>query len=139
MQFQIKKIKKLYNICKLQHDQVNHRGSLLMTAMEFALCYDVWSCTIEELRLNQICFLSAKCCYVYIFSNLFLAYENRRWMNGQHLRALPSEELTKLIGERWKSTGLLTESEGPFIDVSFFLKYSLKVFYNCTTSCRTGL
>ncbi|KAK9004571.1 hypothetical protein V6N11_042036 [Hibiscus sabdariffa] len=37
-----------------------------------------------------------------------------RWMNGQHLRALPSEELSKLIGERWKSTGLLTESEGPF-------------------------
>ncbi|XP_039001859.1 glutamate--tRNA ligase, chloroplastic/mitochondrial-like isoform X2 [Hibiscus syriacus] len=39
-----------------------------------------------------------------------------RWMNGQHLRALPSEELSKLIGERWNSTGLLTESEGPFID-----------------------
>ncbi|KAF8405600.1 hypothetical protein HHK36_010507 [Tetracentron sinense] len=38
-----------------------------------------------------------------------------RWMNGQHLRALPSEELTKLIGERWKSTGILTESEGLFI------------------------
>ncbi|XP_062177948.1 glutamate--tRNA ligase, chloroplastic/mitochondrial [Alnus glutinosa] len=38
-----------------------------------------------------------------------------RWMNGQHLRALPSEESTKLIGERWKSTGVLTESEGPFI------------------------
>lgn len=38
-------------------------------------------------------------------------------MNGQHLRALPSEELTKLIGERWKSTGVLTESEGPFIEV----------------------
>ncbi|XP_022969046.1 glutamate--tRNA ligase, chloroplastic/mitochondrial [Cucurbita maxima] len=41
-----------------------------------------------------------------------------RWMNGQHLRALPSEELTKLIGERWKSTGILTESEGPFIEES---------------------
>ncbi|XP_023554438.1 glutamate--tRNA ligase, chloroplastic/mitochondrial [Cucurbita pepo subsp. pepo] len=41
-----------------------------------------------------------------------------RWMNGQHLRALPSEELTKLIGERWKSTGVLTESEGPFIEES---------------------
>lgn len=38
-----------------------------------------------------------------------------RWMNGQHLRALPSEELTKLIGERWKSTSILTESEGTFI------------------------
>ncbi|VVA31296.1 PREDICTED: glutamate--tRNA ligase [Prunus dulcis] len=39
-----------------------------------------------------------------------------RWMNGQHLRALPSEELTKLIGERWKSTGILTESEGSFVE-----------------------
>lgn len=39
-----------------------------------------------------------------------------RWMNGQHLRALPFEKLTKLIGERWKSTGILTESEGPFVD-----------------------
>ncbi|XP_059442191.1 glutamate--tRNA ligase, chloroplastic/mitochondrial [Corylus avellana] len=39
-----------------------------------------------------------------------------RWMNGQHLRALPSEELTKVIGERWKSTGVLTESEGTFIE-----------------------
>uniref|UniRef100_A0A7N2LI57 glutamate--tRNA ligase n=1 Tax=Quercus lobata TaxID=97700 RepID=A0A7N2LI57_QUELO len=38
-----------------------------------------------------------------------------RWMNGQHLGALPSEELTKLVGERWKSTGILTESEGTFI------------------------
>ncbi|KAG7011831.1 Glutamate--tRNA ligase, chloroplastic/mitochondrial [Cucurbita argyrosperma subsp. argyrosperma] len=44
-----------------------------------------------------------------------------RWMNGQHLRALPSEELTKLIGERWKSTGVLTESEGPFIEESVHL------------------
>ncbi|XP_011088729.1 glutamate--tRNA ligase, chloroplastic/mitochondrial [Sesamum indicum] len=38
-----------------------------------------------------------------------------RWMNGQHLRSLPSEELTKLIGERWKSTGMVMESEGSFI------------------------
>lgn len=46
-----------------------------------------------------------------------MPYMKTRWMNGQHLRALPSEELTKLIGERWKSTGILTESEGPFIKV----------------------
>ncbi|XP_027334107.1 glutamate--tRNA ligase, chloroplastic/mitochondrial [Abrus precatorius] len=39
-----------------------------------------------------------------------------RWMNGQHLRARPSEELTKLIGEHWKTSGLLTISAGPFID-----------------------
>lgn len=47
-------------------------------------------------------------------------------MNGQHLRALPAEELTKLIGERWKSTGLLTESEGPFVDVSFIFNTCLE-------------
>ncbi|XP_010270569.1 PREDICTED: glutamate--tRNA ligase, chloroplastic/mitochondrial [Nelumbo nucifera] len=39
-----------------------------------------------------------------------------RWMNGQHLRSLPSEDLTKLLGERWKSAGILTESEGLFIN-----------------------
>jgi hypothetical protein len=50
---------------------------------------------------------------------------NLRWMNGQHLRALPSEELTKLIGERWKSTSILTESEGTFIQVRLF---SIKIF-----------
>ncbi|XP_061360002.1 glutamate--tRNA ligase, chloroplastic/mitochondrial [Gastrolobium bilobum] len=41
-----------------------------------------------------------------------------RWMNGQHLRALPSGELTNLIGEQWKTSGLLTVSAGPFIDES---------------------
>lgn len=39
-----------------------------------------------------------------------------RWMNGQHLRSLPSEELRKLIGERWKNTGILSVSEGLFIE-----------------------
>ncbi|XP_042499939.1 glutamate--tRNA ligase, chloroplastic/mitochondrial [Macadamia integrifolia] len=38
-----------------------------------------------------------------------------RWMNGQYLRALPSGELTKLLGEHWKSTGILRESEALFI------------------------
>ncbi|PIA25666.1 hypothetical protein AQUCO_10900009v1 [Aquilegia coerulea] len=38
-----------------------------------------------------------------------------RWMNGQHLRALPPEDLIKLVGERWKVTGILKESEGMFI------------------------
>ncbi|PKA47336.1 Glutamate--tRNA ligase, chloroplastic/mitochondrial [Apostasia shenzhenica] len=38
-----------------------------------------------------------------------------RWMNGQRLRALPSEELTKILGDRWKSTELLLESEGTFV------------------------
>ncbi|KAK4491501.1 hypothetical protein RD792_002251 [Penstemon davidsonii] len=47
---------------------------------------------------------------------LFSTYYNARWMNGQHLRSLPSDNLTKLIGERWKSIGILMESSGPFIE-----------------------
>ncbi|KAI8553758.1 hypothetical protein RHMOL_Rhmol05G0041000 [Rhododendron molle] len=39
-----------------------------------------------------------------------------RWMNGQHLRSFSSEELTKLIGQHWKSTGILAESEGMFVE-----------------------
>ncbi|CAL1392077.1 unnamed protein product [Linum trigynum] len=39
-----------------------------------------------------------------------------RWMNGQHLKALPYEKLTKLIGERWKNIGILMESQGSFIE-----------------------
>ena len=55
---------------------------------------------------------------------------NNRWMNGQHLRALPSEELTNLIGEQWRTAGILTVSSGPFIDVrsyfyAFFSSFSV--------------
>ncbi|KAF6174169.1 hypothetical protein GIB67_033701 [Kingdonia uniflora] len=39
-----------------------------------------------------------------------------RWMNGQHLRVFPPEELIKLLGERWKLAGILTESEGTFVE-----------------------
>ncbi|KAG5550907.1 hypothetical protein RHGRI_009368 [Rhododendron griersonianum] len=39
-----------------------------------------------------------------------------RWMNGQHLRSFSSEQLTKLIGQHWKSTGILAESEGMFVE-----------------------
>lgn len=46
-----------------------------------------------------------------------------RWMNGQHLRALPSEELNQIIGERWKNAGIVTESQGVFIkDAVLLLK-----------------
>ncbi|KAJ0976146.1 hypothetical protein J5N97_018111 [Dioscorea zingiberensis] len=38
-----------------------------------------------------------------------------RWMNGQHLRALPSEELCKILGDRWKTGGILLESERMFV------------------------
>lgn len=51
-------------------------------------------------------------------------------MNGQHLRALPPEELLKIFGDRWKCTGVLLESEGIFIKVRFrfhFLPYLCNV------------
>lgn len=47
---------------------------------------------------------------------------NVRWMNGHYLRGLPSNELIKVVGERWKSTGILNESEGHFIEVCLFWK-----------------
>lgn len=46
---------------------------------------------------------------------------NFRWMNGQHLRSLPSVELNQIIGERWKDAGIVTESQGVFIQVDIFL------------------
>ncbi|XP_075104797.1 glutamate--tRNA ligase, chloroplastic/mitochondrial-like [Nicotiana tabacum] len=44
-----------------------------------------------------------------------------RWMNGQHLRSLPSEELNRIIGERWKDAGITTESQGIFIQDAVLL------------------
>ncbi|GAB4852995.1 hypothetical protein Ancab_017184 [Ancistrocladus abbreviatus] len=44
-----------------------------------------------------------------------------RWMNGQHLRSLPSDVLNKLIGDCWKSTGILIESEGQFVEEAIAL------------------
>lgn len=55
-------------------------------------------------------------------------------MNGQHLQALPSEELKKRVGEQWKSTGILTESEGSFVEVRLissalpFVGYLVQIF-----------
>ena len=37
-------------------------------------------------------------------------------MNGQHLRTLPVDKLTKILGEHWKNAGILSESEGPFVN-----------------------
>lgn len=61
-------------------------------------------------------------------------------MNGQHLRELPSEELTRVIGDRWKVMGILKESEGPFADVSlvlFFLPNILTL--NPEDNSRVGI
>ncbi|WOL13953.1 glutamate--tRNA ligase, chloroplastic/mitochondrial [Canna indica] len=46
-----------------------------------------------------------------------------RWMNGQHLRSLPLEELIMIFGDRWKCTGILVESDGEFVkDATELLK-----------------
>lgn len=48
-------------------------------------------------------------------------------MNGQHLRALSSDTLTKLFGEEWKNAGLLLESDGMFAKVIFLCYKVLSV------------
>ncbi|CAI9769757.1 unnamed protein product [Fraxinus pennsylvanica] len=58
-----------------------------------------------------------------------------RWMNGQYLRSLPSEDLNKLIGERWKSTGIFTESEGSFIEETIqLLKDGIELITDADTA-----
>nr|CAB3445357.1 unnamed protein product [Digitaria exilis] len=37
-----------------------------------------------------------------------------KWMNGQHLRSFPPDELIKAFEDRWKNTGILQESESGF-------------------------
>ncbi|CAH1433463.1 unnamed protein product [Lactuca virosa] len=44
-----------------------------------------------------------------------------RWMNGLHLKALPMEELIKTVGDQWKNSGILKESEGIFIEDAYKL------------------
>ncbi|KAL3514923.1 hypothetical protein ACH5RR_021825 [Cinchona calisaya] len=44
-----------------------------------------------------------------------------RWMNGLHVRSLPTMELVKLIGDRWKSSDILTVSEGHIVEEAFQL------------------
>lgn len=41
------------------------------------------------------------------------------WLNGQHLRLLPTEEVATMFGEQWMKAGLLTESApASFVDVA---------------------
>ncbi|KAI7838189.1 hypothetical protein COHA_008037 [Chlorella ohadii] len=37
------------------------------------------------------------------------------WMNGQHLRGMPADELAALVGGRWVASGLLARAESPFV------------------------
>jgi len=41
-----------------------------------------------------------------------------RWINGQHLRALPEEERAALIGECLASAGLAKEAQSPFVSAA---------------------
>ena len=41
-----------------------------------------------------------------------------RWVNGQHLRLLPQEQLTALIGAQWVRAGLTKKADGTFVEVS---------------------
>lgn len=58
-------------------------------------------------------------------------------MNGQHLKALPTEELLKSIGEQWTSAGILNESEGPFVEVRpmlpnvFLILFFIQLLRHC--------
>ncbi|XP_068647534.1 glutamate--tRNA ligase, chloroplastic/mitochondrial [Aristolochia californica] len=51
-----------------------------------------------------------------------------RWMNGQHLRAIPSDQLVQMLGEHWKNAGILTESDGMFVkDAAELLKDGIDI------------
>ncbi|KAJ7528699.1 hypothetical protein O6H91_15G014800 [Diphasiastrum complanatum] len=39
-----------------------------------------------------------------------------RWMNGQHLRTLPADQLYEIYGDRWFKAGILCVSMGPFVN-----------------------
>ncbi|CAA6672304.1 unnamed protein product [Spirodela intermedia] len=39
-----------------------------------------------------------------------------RWMNGQHLRSLPADNLVNILGQQWKTAGTLLESEGMLVE-----------------------
>lgn len=43
-------------------------------------------------------------------------------MNGLHLRSLPQDELVQIFEDRWKSVGILVDSDGSFAKVYFRLQ-----------------
>ncbi|KAI3438090.1 hypothetical protein D9Q98_000532 [Chlorella vulgaris] len=43
------------------------------------------------------------------------------WMNGQHLRALPEEEMRAMIGGGWAASGLLARTDSPFVAAALAL------------------
>lgn len=45
-----------------------------------------------------------------------------RWMNGLHLRSLSQDELVQVFEDRWKSVGILVDSDGTFAKVYLILQ-----------------
>ncbi|CAK9277631.1 unnamed protein product [Sphagnum jensenii] len=39
-----------------------------------------------------------------------------QWMNGQHLRSLPTEELASMLGNQWVKAGILSEYQEAFVN-----------------------
>ena len=54
-----------------------------------------------------------------------------RWMNVQHLRSFPTDELIKAFEEWWKDIGILQESESGFAKV----KTVVYLFFSFWLSC----
>jgi len=52
---------------------------------------------------------------------MLLCSAKYRWLNGQHLRLLPNEQVATMFREQWVKAGILTESaSSPFVDVSAY-------------------
>eukprot|EP00243_Klebsormidium_subtile_P004449 TRINITY_DN18434_c0_g1_i1.p1 TRINITY_DN18434_c0_g1~~TRINITY_DN18434_c0_g1_i1.p1 ORF type:complete len:618 (+),score=172.39 TRINITY_DN18434_c0_g1_i1:62-1915(+) len=50
------------------------------------------------------------------------------WINGQHIRLLPPEEVNSMLGQQWVSSGILKRPDGPFVDMAAeLIKDSLEV------------
>ncbi|CAM6111056.1 unnamed protein product [Calypogeia fissa] len=59
---------------------------------------------IEKFSIDRITKSAA------IFDNAKLG-----WMNGQHLRALPVDDMSKMLGEQWAKSGIISTAEGRFV------------------------
>jgi glutamyl-tRNA synthetase len=59
------------------------------------------------------------------------------WMNGQHLRALPEEQLQSMLGERWVEAGMLTKNASPFVSaVVGVVRNSLELVHDADNELR---
>jgi len=60
------------------------------------------------------------------------------WMNGQHLRALPADEVVGMLGQLWVDCGLLKSTSSPFVDAaSLVISGSLELLTDAETELRS--